>query len=109
METTHQDSLLTTTEFIWERAKPLSMPHAEPCANSNITGLTGSSFTGRTVILSQNKRLAFWLVLWGSGFSMRVELCTCLKKKSRFVDLPLPMARCRNTPNQERSDFKLSG
>ena len=41
-------SLLTTTEFIWERAKPLSMPHAEHCANGSITDSIGSSFTGQT-------------------------------------------------------------
>jgi hypothetical protein len=48
METTHWDSLLTTTVFISDQAKPRSMRQNERCAIGSITGLTGSSFTGQT-------------------------------------------------------------
>ena len=67
MEITHQDSLLTTTEFIWERAKRSSTLHAEHCVNGNTTGLTGSSFTGQVKIPRRIKPvgvLARALGLW---------------------------------------------
>jgi hypothetical protein len=67
-EITRQDSFLTTTASILERAKKLSMSQNEHCANGSIIGLTGLSFTGQKQILSLSKQSACWPVLWDSGF-----------------------------------------
>ena len=67
MGSTHQASRSITTGYIWERAKPFSMPQNEHYASGSITGLTGSSFTGQLKTPEANQTvgvLARALGLW---------------------------------------------